>query len=198
MSPERLTSGGTTEARSDIYALTCVLYECLTGHPPFQGESVEQHIAAHLMTPPPRPSASDCKLPVSFDAVIEKGLAKDPSNRYQTALELADAARAALPRKTALKMTRPELSETKASSAKAKSERLAPVSTSASTVFAPTMLANAAARTGISGSDERTVSADVAYDPGPLGGFAFWATISIVFLISAAVLVAVFIGLLAH
>src|SRR5689334_11950287 len=67
---------GDSEPRSDIYSLTCVLYECLTGEPPFAGANLEQQITAHLMTPPPKPSATDAKPPKAFDAVIEKGLAK--------------------------------------------------------------------------------------------------------------------------
>jgi serine/threonine protein kinase len=52
MAPERLTSGQ-TDPRADIYALTCVLHECLTGSQPFPGNSVEQQITAHLTLPPP-------------------------------------------------------------------------------------------------------------------------------------------------
>ena len=56
LAPERLTSGQ-VDARADIYALTCVLHECLTGSQPFPSTSLEQQIAAHVSMPPPRPSA---------------------------------------------------------------------------------------------------------------------------------------------
>jgi ABC-type amino acid transport substrate-binding protein/predicted Ser/Thr protein kinase len=94
MAPERF-EGGPVDARADIYALTCVLHECLTGHRPYQADSLEQQIAGHMMSPPPRPSDSDPKL-AAFDEVIATGMAKKPGKRYQTAAELAVAARRAL------------------------------------------------------------------------------------------------------
>lgn len=89
-----LFAGDDANARSDIYSLACVLYECLTGSPPFPGTSLEQQIKDHLMTPPPRPSTLG--VPIGFDDVIARGMAKDPGERYATALDLATEARAAL------------------------------------------------------------------------------------------------------
>ena len=94
MAPERF-DGGQSDTRSDIYALTCVLYECLTGARPYPSDSMEQQIAGHLMTPPPRPSDSDPAL-AAFDPVIAKGMAKDPDLRYQTGKALAAAVNQAL------------------------------------------------------------------------------------------------------
>jgi serine/threonine kinase PknH len=95
MAPERFTEG-VADARADIYALTCVLYECLTGERPFPGDSIEQQIAGHLSQDPPRPSARGFAIPVGFDEVIGRGMAKKPGHRYQAAHELATAARSAL------------------------------------------------------------------------------------------------------
>ncbi len=95
MAPERFTAG-IADARSDVYALACVLHECLTGAPPYPGDSMEQQIAGHLTVEPPKPSAQRPELPVGFDEVIAAGMAKDPKKRYQSAQELAVAARQAL------------------------------------------------------------------------------------------------------
>jgi ABC-type amino acid transport substrate-binding protein/predicted Ser/Thr protein kinase len=94
MAPERF-EGAQIDPRADIYALTCVLYECITGSRPYPAESYEQQIKGHMVSPPPKPSAVDPKLS-AFDDVIAKGMAKKPAKRYQTAGELAAAARRAL------------------------------------------------------------------------------------------------------
>src|ERR1700730_2313440 len=67
MAPERLGDHPDDDARVDIYALACVLYECLTGHPPFAGASLGSLVAAHLNTPPPRPSTSQPNVPKQID-----------------------------------------------------------------------------------------------------------------------------------
>ena len=95
MSPERLRAGQ-VDARSDIYALACVLYECLTGSTPYPGDNFEQQMTAHLMDPPPHPSSTHPNIPKQFDQVIATGMAKDPDNRYATTVELADAAHDAI------------------------------------------------------------------------------------------------------
>lgn len=94
MAPERF-DGGFADARADTYALTCVLYECLTGARPYPADSLEQQIAGHMVSPAPKPSESNARLG-AFDEVIAKGMAKKPEKRYQTGAELAAAARRAL------------------------------------------------------------------------------------------------------
>ncbi|MBO0853877.1 MAG: protein kinase [Nocardia sp.] len=95
MAPERFTAG-TADARTDIYALTCVLHECLTGATPFPGDSLEQQIAGHLTLDPPKPASIGAAVPAGFDEVIAKGMAKNPDQRYRTAHDLAAAAQHAL------------------------------------------------------------------------------------------------------
>jgi serine/threonine-protein kinase len=96
MAPERFSAGKVIDARADVYSLACVLYECLTGRLPFSGGGVEGLTAAHRTLEPPKPSGIDPAIPVGFDRVIARGMAKEVDDRYQTAHELAVAARAAL------------------------------------------------------------------------------------------------------
>ena len=95
MAPERFGGQEITPA-IDIYALTCVLYEALTGEMPFQVDTPEAVVAAHLAYPPPRPSEANPNVPVSFDDVIARGMAKEPDDRYGSAGALGRAANRAL------------------------------------------------------------------------------------------------------
>lgn len=92
MAPERLGDHPDDDTAADIYALTCVLYECLTGQPPFAGTSMGALVAAHLNSPPPQPSATCPGLPTTLDEIIAKGMAKNPADRFRTAAELSVAA----------------------------------------------------------------------------------------------------------
>jgi serine/threonine protein kinase, bacterial len=97
MAPEAVGAAVKTHSLVDVYALACVLFECLTGRAPFTSDiGVQGLIAQHLNSPPPQPSAASSDVAVDFDAVIAKGMAKNPDDRYQTARELSAAARAAV------------------------------------------------------------------------------------------------------
>jgi serine/threonine protein kinase len=92
MAAERF-AGGQVGPAADIYSLTCLLYECLTGRAPFEtGGDLRQLMTAHMFSPPPRPSMMRPGITRAFDDVIAKGMAKRPSDRYATAGELAKAA----------------------------------------------------------------------------------------------------------
>ncbi|MGH3795551.1 MAG: serine/threonine-protein kinase [Pseudonocardiaceae bacterium] len=95
MAPERFQNRR-IDGRVDVYSLSCLLYECLTGSHPFPGYDLPAMMYAHVFSPPPQPSKINPNVPMEFDAVITKGMAKDPDARFSTAVELADAARAAL------------------------------------------------------------------------------------------------------
>nr|MDP9342994.1 serine/threonine-protein kinase [Actinomycetota bacterium] len=100
MAPEQF-KGQPVDGRTDLYALGCVLYECLTGTPPYPGDTFETVMYGHLMTAPPPPTAHQPALPPGLDAVVAKAMAKDPADRYATCAELVAAARAALAAGTA-------------------------------------------------------------------------------------------------
>ncbi|MEU2014353.1 serine/threonine-protein kinase, partial [Nocardia sp. NPDC019302] len=95
MAPERFDVGPVT-GRADVYSLACVLYECLTGARLYGDTDPAQQMHAHLMAPPPRAGSVCAAVPAALDAVIARGLAKEPSERFPTAGEFAAAARAAI------------------------------------------------------------------------------------------------------
>ncbi|OSC41045.1 serine/threonine protein kinase [Mycobacterium decipiens] len=95
MAPERF-SNDEVNYRADIYALACVLHECLTGAPPYRADSATTLVTAHLMDPIPQPSAARAGIPKAFDTVVARGMAKKPEDRYASAGDLALAAHDAL------------------------------------------------------------------------------------------------------
>ena len=92
--PEQVR-GEATDARTDVYALGCVLFQLLTGSVPFARSGDMAKMYAHITEPPPLVSDTQPKLP-EFDAIVERAMAKDPDDRHQSAGELAHEALAAI------------------------------------------------------------------------------------------------------
>jgi Tol biopolymer transport system component len=91
MSPEQATGSKEIDARSDIYALGCVLYEMLSGETPYTGPTPQAILAKKLSEPLPRVSVVRETVPAAVEAALSKALAKAPADRFPTAHEFATA-----------------------------------------------------------------------------------------------------------
>jgi YVTN family beta-propeller protein len=95
VAPEQI-QGQQVDGRTDLYSLSCVLYESLTGARPFERDSEVAILWAHMQDAPPPASEKRPELPKELDDVLTRGMAKTPAERYATCRELVDAARRAL------------------------------------------------------------------------------------------------------
>ncbi len=94
MSPEVLLHGRSPDARSDLYSLAVVAYECFTGRLPYQGTTLGEMLLEHTQTRPAPPSSLrsvKSELGVTLDAWFERALHPDPEQRFQSAKEMAEA-----------------------------------------------------------------------------------------------------------
>jgi len=94
MSPEQ-AKGLRVDGRSDLFSLGCVLYECLTGAKPFQGESVSVILVKILTEEPPPVDLAAAGLPAEIGAVLRRAVAKDPAARYASGKDLVEALKTA-------------------------------------------------------------------------------------------------------
>ena len=91
MSPEQCRGAGKIDQRTDIYSLGCVLYQMLTGRPPFVMEGAGEILAAHIHVPPLSPRTHEPSIPPALEAVVLRMLEKDPVRRYQSAEDAVEA-----------------------------------------------------------------------------------------------------------
>jgi serine/threonine protein kinase len=87
LSPEQ-ARGESVDARSDVYSTGCLMYELLTGQPPFRGDSPVAVAYQHVRETAPPPSTIVAGLPRALDSIVMKALAKNPLNRYQSSAEM--------------------------------------------------------------------------------------------------------------
>ncbi|MBB5806821.1 serine/threonine-protein kinase [Saccharothrix ecbatanensis] len=87
LSPEQ-ARGEAVDGRSDVYASGCVLFELLTGEPPFTGDSPVAVAYQHVREEPKSPSSLNPKVTPALDSIVLKAMAKGPANRYQSAAEM--------------------------------------------------------------------------------------------------------------
>src|SRR5262245_56400758 len=92
VAPEQI-KGEAVDGRADVYSLGCVLYECLTGEPPFRRETEVATLYAHLEDPPPVPSAKASEVPPVLDQMVGKATAKASDDRFATAADFGAAIR---------------------------------------------------------------------------------------------------------
>jgi serine/threonine-protein kinase len=89
-----LVVGQDFDSRLDVYSLGCVFYECLAGRPPFERDGGVAVLYAHMQDPPPKITDARPDVPPALDEVLAKAMAKKPDDRFASATEFVDAARA--------------------------------------------------------------------------------------------------------
>ncbi len=175
MAPEQF-EGRRLDARADIYALGCVLYEMLTGEVPYPRDSEPEKMYAHLNLDPPSVRESVADLPTEIDAVVQRAMARKPDDRYLSVGDLAEGARSAIEGRD---LARPERSVGTGAAAVPGAEPVAPVAPPSAAPPGPIQVPVGGPapparppETHIEGSPETTVGAPPGGQAPPPPGFA--------------------------
>ena len=91
MSPEQLKEERDLDQRADVYSLGCILYEMLTGTPPYTGSSISDIVRRILRGPTPSAARANRQVPPAVDLAVSRALARSPAERFQSMREFADA-----------------------------------------------------------------------------------------------------------
>src|SRR3569832_2731304 len=89
MAPEQ-ANGDAVDGRTDQYSLACIVYELITGRPPFEGSSSMVLLGKHLTAPPP-PLGTQRDIPNTVESAIHRAMAKNPASRFATVTAFVDA-----------------------------------------------------------------------------------------------------------
>jgi serine/threonine-protein kinase len=179
MSPEQCSQTGPIDARSDVYSLGVIVYEMLAGRVPFTGESPTVIMMKQVQDPPPSILEARPDLPASVDKLIERALAKQPVDRFQTAGDLSEAlTQAAADAGDSVSVT-PPVAETVSN---------APVSVTSDDLDEVTVVQPRDEVTVVQARHEPPLSARQAGDQSSLANFNLWR----IMVPAAIVLVAVF------
>jgi serine/threonine-protein kinase len=162
--PEQI-DGGPVSPRADVFSLAAVVYEMATGTKAFAGPSVPAAVRSVLFSTPEPPSRRRPGLPASFDAVLRRGLAKNPEDRYASAGELAAAIDPSGFERALARISRGELWE--------------PDPTAAAGASAPVAAARASQRTDDSETHDLGMGPRSVTDRGGLGRVPQWALVAV-------------------
>lgn len=91
MSPEQASGATDLDGRTDLYSLGCTVFEMLAGHPPFPGPTLRQVLTQHIVSPVPSLRGIRSEIPEHVDEAVTRALAKEPSDRFDTLIDFANA-----------------------------------------------------------------------------------------------------------